>query len=246
MNWRGRPLASHEVVVNTIAATTTRTGLKVRAELDDGQYPTGAQVSDAQMKALPLDRHDWHGDWNYTLRPDGHGDWARAFRPRGQGQPPAAPDPFDQPSPALAWLRHPALTGLPAAEWNALIATLVPLYDQQREAALESGAATSPGQAAPGPGRRPVLTLADRLLAAILHTVTGCPKPPSPPCSASGPRPPASAAATSASSWNKPGMTIHPAPNRLACPRRPLRPGEIGRVDYPSQDQTSVLFTCKL
>jgi len=58
MNWRGRPLTSHEVIVNTIAATTTRTGLRVRAELDTGAYDTGARVSDRQMEALPLTRHD--------------------------------------------------------------------------------------------------------------------------------------------------------------------------------------------
>jgi hypothetical protein len=69
MNWRGRPLTSHEVIVNTIAATTTRTGLTVRAELDTSAYDTGVKVSDRQMDALPLTRHDWHGDWNYTLRP---------------------------------------------------------------------------------------------------------------------------------------------------------------------------------
>jgi len=70
MNWLGRPLTSHEVIVNTIAATTTRTGLTVRAELDPGSYPAGAKVSDEQMACLPLERHDWHGDWNYTLRPE--------------------------------------------------------------------------------------------------------------------------------------------------------------------------------
>ena len=64
MNWRGRPLTSHDVIVSAIAATTTRAGLTVRAELDPGSYPEGVKVSDQQMAALPLDRHDWHGDWN--------------------------------------------------------------------------------------------------------------------------------------------------------------------------------------
>jgi len=169
MNWRGRPLASHEVVVNTIAATTTRTGLKVRAGLDDGQYPTGAEVSAAQMSALPLERHDWHGDWNYTLHPREHGHWERSFRPPRQGQPPSAPDPFDQPSPGLAWLCHPALTGVPPAGWDALIATLMTLHDHQREASLDKRRGHRPRLNAPGPGRRPALTLADRLLATILH-----------------------------------------------------------------------------
>jgi Rhodopirellula transposase DDE domain len=69
LNWRGRPLTSHEVIVASIAATTTGTGLSVRAELDTGDYPIGVIVDDAQMNALPLERHAWHGEWNYTLHP---------------------------------------------------------------------------------------------------------------------------------------------------------------------------------
>jgi hypothetical protein len=73
MNWRGRPLTSHEVIVETIAATTTSTGLTVHAELDPATYPTGVKIPDAQMKALEtehiLNRHDFHGEWNYTLSP---------------------------------------------------------------------------------------------------------------------------------------------------------------------------------
>jgi DDE family transposase len=67
MNWRGRPLVSHEVVVDLIGATTTRTGLKVHAELDRGSYPTGVKVTDAELGAVPLTRHDWHGEWNYSI-----------------------------------------------------------------------------------------------------------------------------------------------------------------------------------
>jgi hypothetical protein len=157
MNWRGRPLTSHEVIVNTIAATTTTTGLTVRAELDTGAYDTGIKISDRQMDALPLTRHDWHGDWNYTLRPEDYD--------------PAAgiPDPFDRPSPDLAWLCHPALTGLPPRQWDALIAALTTLHDQQRETSLDKRRGHRPRLIAPGVGRRPVLTLADRLLAAVLH-----------------------------------------------------------------------------
>jgi hypothetical protein len=73
MNWRGRPLTSHEVVVNTIAATTTRTGLTVTAELDTGSYPAGVKITDQQMRDLErstLRRHPFHGDWNYTIAPD--------------------------------------------------------------------------------------------------------------------------------------------------------------------------------
>ena len=73
MNWRGRPLTSHDVIVNTIGATTTKTGLRVHAELDENQYPLGIKIPDQQMKALEADgtlaRHEWHPEWNYTLNP---------------------------------------------------------------------------------------------------------------------------------------------------------------------------------
>src|ERR1700749_2229032 len=111
MNWRGRPLTSHEVVVNTIAATVTRTGLTVRAGLDPGTYPAGVKVSKAEMDALPLARHDWHGEWNYTLHP------AAAAQPApaaAQASTAAASRPAaSRPAPDLAWLCHPAITGLP-------------------------------------------------------------------------------------------------------------------------------------
>ena len=68
-NWRGRPLTSHEVVVNLIGATTNKGGLKVQAHLDTRPYPLGVKVTTAQVDALPLTRHDFHGDWNYTLHP---------------------------------------------------------------------------------------------------------------------------------------------------------------------------------
>jgi hypothetical protein len=69
MNWRGRSLVSHEVIVELIAATQTRSGLKVRAELDRGRYPLGIRISDRELAAVPLRRHDWHGEWNYTVLP---------------------------------------------------------------------------------------------------------------------------------------------------------------------------------
>jgi hypothetical protein len=72
MNWRGRPLTSHEVIVQTITATTTRTGLTVAAELDTSTYPRGIKISDGQMKDLEqrtLRRHQFHGEWNYDLLP---------------------------------------------------------------------------------------------------------------------------------------------------------------------------------
>jgi len=73
MNWRGRPLTSHDVIVETIAATTTASGLKVHAELDTTIYPTGVEIPDKQMKAMEtngiLTRHAFHGEWNYSLNP---------------------------------------------------------------------------------------------------------------------------------------------------------------------------------
>lgn len=66
-NWRGRPLTSHEVVVNLIGATTNKKGLRVQAHLDTGYYPTGVKITNAQLAAVPLTRHDFHGDWNYTV-----------------------------------------------------------------------------------------------------------------------------------------------------------------------------------
>ena len=69
MNWRGRPLVSHEVVVALIGATTTQAGLRVQAELDLGQYPTKVKVADEEMASLQLTPHAFHGEWNYTLAP---------------------------------------------------------------------------------------------------------------------------------------------------------------------------------
>jgi transposase len=69
MNWRGRPLTSYRTIVELIGATTTTKGLRIKAERDTEWYPVGVKISDAEMAALPLTRHDWHGDWNYTLHP---------------------------------------------------------------------------------------------------------------------------------------------------------------------------------
>jgi hypothetical protein len=69
MNWRGRPLVSHEVIVGLIGAATTHTGLRVRAELDRGRYPLGVKVRDQQLATVPLARHEFHGEWNSTIRP---------------------------------------------------------------------------------------------------------------------------------------------------------------------------------
>jgi hypothetical protein len=69
MNWRGQPLVSHEIVVNLIGATKTRSGLRVKARLDTNAYPTKVKISDEEMNQLNLRPHTFHGDWNYTVNP---------------------------------------------------------------------------------------------------------------------------------------------------------------------------------
>jgi Rhodopirellula transposase DDE domain len=111
-NWRGRPLTSHEVVVNTIGATTTRTGLTVHAELDPGSSPVGITISDEVMQGLPLTAHDWHPTWNYALRPE-------------PPAPPPLPRYQDRTQPADRapdWLHHPTLTGMGHTAFSDLLA----------------------------------------------------------------------------------------------------------------------------
>ena len=69
-NWRGKPLVSHQVIVQLIGATTTQTGLTVRCELDANRYPKGIKVTDAEMAALAIERDAFHGEWNYTISPN--------------------------------------------------------------------------------------------------------------------------------------------------------------------------------
>jgi DDE family transposase len=68
-NWRGKPLISHQVIVQLIGATTTQTGLTVRCELDANCYPKGVKVTNAEMAALAIERDPFHGEWNYTISP---------------------------------------------------------------------------------------------------------------------------------------------------------------------------------
>jgi hypothetical protein len=68
-NWRGRPLVSHQVIVQLIAATTTKAGLKVHCEIDPNTYPAGVKIGDTEIARVNLRRHDFHGDWNYTVIP---------------------------------------------------------------------------------------------------------------------------------------------------------------------------------
>jgi len=161
-NWRGRPLTSHEVTVNTIAATTTRAGLRVRAELDTRTYDTGARISDQQLAALPLDRHDWHGDWNYTLHP----------------QPPAPlPPPARTRGPEHPGWAHPALTGLTTASWDQLITLLAIPHQIQRDTELYHRRGGPPTRK-PAGGHPPALTLAEQTLITMLRLRFGLPPQP--------------------------------------------------------------------
>jgi transposase len=68
-NWRGKPLISHQVIVDLISATSTKTGLKVRAQIDSNLYPAGTKISDQQVAALSIERDAFHGEWNYKILP---------------------------------------------------------------------------------------------------------------------------------------------------------------------------------
>ena len=168
MNWRGRPLTSHEVVVRSIAAATTRTGLTVDAQLDTGSYPGGIKISDQHMAALPLDRHDWHGDWNYTLHP---------APPATQATPAPAPPPHSNPRPGLDWLCHPALTGITRQDLTTLTAALDLPFRAAREQQLyaaRGGPRRNAGRAA-GPYRGK-LGLTAHIAITLLHQRLSLPR----------------------------------------------------------------------
>jgi hypothetical protein len=162
LGWRGRPLTSYDVIINTIAAVTTATGLAVTAVLDENRYPTGARVSDAQMTDLEdraLTRHGFHGDWNY------------AFPPVPRPAPPPPPPPAAAP-PGLcdpAALNHPALTGLDPADLDALAAALDLPFRARRE--LRRHARSGRPRAGPpaGGGRNRKIDLPGHVLATRLR-----------------------------------------------------------------------------
>jgi hypothetical protein len=163
--WRGRPLTSYEVVVNTIAATTTATGLTVTAVLDAGRYPVGAEVTDAQMKDLEdrvIARHGFHGEWNYTL--------LAVPRPAPDPGPAPAPQP-SRPAADLDALDQPALTGLPPGGAAALAAALAIPHAARRQARLHANRRGRPRKRADKPRNDPrhKMTFPGYVLAAILH-----------------------------------------------------------------------------
>ncbi|MFU8855223.1 ISAzo13 family transposase [Micromonospora sp. SL1-18] len=161
MNWRGRPLTSHDVIVQSIAATTTRTGLSVHAELDTGTYPTGIQINDAQITTLPMKRHRFHGDWNYTLHPH-------------HEQPPPPPAQHSEGhhsrehAPDKDLLSHPELTGMPRHQLDDMAAELAESQARHREQTRRARRGTERRRAA-GAGPPIKLTDADRVLATVLY-----------------------------------------------------------------------------
>jgi transposase len=161
MNWRGRPLTSHDVIVASIAATTTRGGLTVRAGLDTGTCPPGAKISNEQVAALPMRRHDWHGDWNYTLRPE---------PPAPPPVPAARPGRGERPG----W-EHPALTGMTAAAWDQLTDALAVPYQAQLEAGRHI-ARGGPAARRPAGGHPAALSLAEKTLVTIMRQRLGVPQ----------------------------------------------------------------------
>jgi hypothetical protein len=172
LNWRGRPLTSHDVIINTIAATRTATGLSVTAVLDEARYPTGTTISDEQMTDLEtraLTRHRFCSEWNYTLLP--------VLRP-AEPPAPAPPGPAAAAqaalAPVLAALASPQLTGLPRAELADLAASLELPWAAAREQRLHLDRGHS-RRARTGPAVPFRYTLETLLLAAICHHRLGMP-----------------------------------------------------------------------
>jgi Rhodopirellula transposase DDE domain len=132
--WRARPLTSYDVIINTIGAVTTKTGLTACAVLDQNPCPTGTTISDQRMKDIEtryLTRGEWHGEWNYTLH-------ARPLHDPEPGPGPASPSRLA----GTAELNQPALTGMQPADLTALAAALdVPFaaYHEQRNYKLRGG-----------------------------------------------------------------------------------------------------------
>ena len=168
MNWRGRPLTSHEVVVQTIAATRTSRGLRVEAVLDPGDYPTGVAISKERFAALPLERHTTHGAWNYTLRP------AAATPAVGEGTTGQLSSPARRRQEMLGKLNDERLTGMTSAGLARLCAALAPLQAaraQQRYSQQRGGRAR---RATGNVRARPLFDDAARLLLTLLYQRQAC------------------------------------------------------------------------
>jgi hypothetical protein len=168
MNWRGRPLTSHEVVVQTIAATRTSSGLRVGAVLDPGDYPTGVAISKERFAALPLERHAVRGAWNYTLDP------AAGPPPASEGTASERFTPAHRRQEMLRKLNDERLTGMTSAELARLCAALGPLQAaraQQRHSEQREGRAR---RAAGKPRGKPLFDDPARVLLTLLYQRQAC------------------------------------------------------------------------
>ena len=168
MNWRGRPLTSHQVVVQTIAATRTSGGLRVDAVLDPGDYPTGVAISKERFDALPLERHATHGAWNYTLRP------APGTSSISEGTADQQTGPARRRREMLRKLTDERLTGMTSAGLARLCAALAPLQAaraQQRYSQQRGGRAR---RAAGKIRARPLFDDPARILLTLLYQRQAC------------------------------------------------------------------------
>jgi transposase len=158
MNWRGRPLTSHQVVVATIAATRTRTGLRVEAALDTGSYPLGIAVPADQLRRLPITPHARHGAWNYTLAPAGAAELS----------PLRAEERTRARARALALLADERMTGMTSADLAELAVLLAPAQAAQA-AQRRFEQRGGPRRRAAGAGSTGLLTAADRVLLTVVY-----------------------------------------------------------------------------
>ncbi|WP_347813011.1 hypothetical protein [Micromonospora sp. KC213] len=156
MNWRGRPLSSHDVVVACIAATTTRSGLRVHAELDPGTYPLGLAISKSQLKGLPIEPHAERGTWNYTVHPN-----------VGDAPAPTTRGDLDRRQ-VLEVLAEPRLTGMSHEDLAALVTRLTPQLAALREERLHR-LRGGPRRKATADHKRPLLSPADKVLLTVLY-----------------------------------------------------------------------------
>lgn len=162
LNWRGRPLTSHEVVVATINTTRTRRGLAVHAELDENTYPLGIAVSKQELRQLPIHPHEHHGDWNYTIAPTG----AKTVPVTADGR---ARDRAE----ALRLLAGERITGMSASQLTALAGKLAPVQQAQavqRRFEQRGG----PRRRARGAGSTRIFTPADAVLITVVYQRQVC------------------------------------------------------------------------
>jgi hypothetical protein len=162
LNWRGRPLTSHEVVVATINATRTRRGLNVHAELDEQTYPLGIAVSKQELRQLPIQPHEHHGEWNYTIAPTG-----------AEAAPRTADERARDRTEALHLLADERITGMSGQELAALAEKLAPAQRAQA-AQRHFEQRGGPRRRARGAGSKRILTPADGVLITIVYQRQVC------------------------------------------------------------------------